>query len=43
MDNQTIKSSSKEHSESGAIAYCQECKINLCKKCDNFHSKLFEN
>ena len=43
MDNQTIKCSSQEHSDSVAIAYCQECKINLCRNCDNFHSKLFQN
>ena len=35
--------SSKEHNEIEAIAFCQECKIYMCNKCDNYHSKLFQN
>ena len=37
------KSSSKEHEEIDAISYCQKCQVNMCNKCDNFHSKLFQN
>jgi len=42
MENQKKKCSSKKHSEIDAINYCQECKINLCNKCRNYHSELFE-
>ena len=35
--------SSKEHNEIKAITFCQECKIYMCNKCDNFHSKLCED
>ena len=37
------KCSLKKHSESEAISYCTECRINLCNKCQNCHSELFEN
>ena len=43
MENQIKKCSSKKHLEIDAINYCQECKINLCNKCQNYHSELFEN
>ena len=43
MEDKEKKCSSKEHKEINAILYCQDCKIYLCNKCDNFHSKLFEN
>jgi len=36
------KCSFKEHKEIKAIFYCVECKVYLCNKCENFHSKLFE-
>ena len=42
MENQKNKCSSKKHSEIDAINYCQECKIFLCNKCQNYHSELFE-
>jgi len=37
------KCSSKKHSESNAICYCQECDVYMCNKCSNFHSELCEN
>ena len=37
------KCSSKEHKEIQAIIYCKECKIYMCNKCENLHSKLFNN
>ena len=36
------KCSFKEHKEIKAIFYCVECKVYLCNKCENFHSKLCE-
>ena len=41
--NQGNKCSSNEHEEIEAITYCEQCKIYMCKKCENFHSKLFKN
>ena len=41
--NQRNKCSSNEHEEIEAITYCEQCKIYMCKKCENFHSKLFKN
>ena len=44
MENQKDKKcSSKNHIDLEAINYCQECKINMCTKCSNFHSELFGN
>ena len=43
MENNTTKCSSKEHVEINAINFCKECKLNMCNKCDNLHSKLFQN
>ena len=37
------KCSLKNHSNLEAINYCQECKINMCTKCSNFHSEIFGN
>ena len=37
------KCSYKKHAKIEAIFYCIECKINLCNKCSNHHSELFEN
>ena len=31
------------HSNIKAIFYCIECKIYLCNKCGNFHSKLYNS
>ena len=30
----------QEHSNIEAVFYCVECKIYMCNKCENFHSKL---
>ena len=43
MEKASIKCSFKDHYEIEAIIYCQICKVYLCNKCINFHSKLFEN
>ena len=44
MENQKVKKcSSKNHIDLEAINYCQECKINMCTKCSNFHSEIFGN
>ena len=40
---QKKKCSSKEHGEIDAINYCVDCKVHMCKKCLNFHSKLLQN
>ena len=37
------KCSLEEHKDDNALLYCQECRIKLCKKCENNHSKLFKN
>ena len=41
--NNKKKCSLKKHLDLDAINYCQECKIYLCNKCQNYHSELFEN
>ena len=41
-NNKEKKCSFKEHKEINANFYCIECKVYLCNKCENFHSKLFE-
>ena len=43
MENKRKKCSSKKHSESEAISYCQQCKIYLCNKCFNYHNEVFDN
>ena len=43
MENQKKKCSFKDHREIDASYLCLQCGINLCNKCENFHSKLFEN
>ena len=40
MENIKQKCSSIEHDKIDAVFYCQECKVYLCNKCENFHSKL---
>ena len=37
------KCSSDKHKDSNANNYCPECKIYMCKICEEFHSKLFNN
>ena len=34
------KCSSIEHENINDVCYCLECKVYMCKKCENFHSKL---
>jgi len=43
MENKKKKCSSLNHLQIDAINYCQDCKIYLCNKCQNFHSELFQN
>ena len=43
MEDQVKKCSSKKHIEEDAIVYCQECRLYLCKKCNYFHSELFQD
>ena len=42
MEDQKHKCSNKTHKETNALTYCQICKIYLCKKCENFHSELYQ-
>ena len=42
MENQK-KCSSKDHSETDSISYCQKCEIYMYNKCDNIHSNLCQN
>ena len=37
------KCSLLEHDNINAIIFCINCKIYMCNKCENFHSKLFIN
>ena len=37
------KCSSQKHKEITAISYCENCKVYMCNKCENFHSDLFIN
>ena len=38
--NKNQKCTSQDHGEIEAVSYCQECKIYMCNKCENIHSKL---
>ena len=40
MYNPKIKCSLPKHKKNYAISYCQECKIYMCKNCQNIHSGL---
>jgi len=42
MKNENKKCSSQKHKDLDAISYCQECHLNLCKKCENLHAELFQ-
>ena len=42
MENQSQMCSNEEHVKINAIYFCKECKIYLCNKCENLHSKLFK-
>ena len=37
------KCSLLEHKDVNSNIYCAECRIYMCNKCENFHSKLFPN
>jgi len=37
------KCSLKKHEQIDAIIYCQECNKNMCNKCQNLHSELFDS
>ena len=43
MDKNSIKCSLDEHNNLNAIIFCSHCKIYMCNKCENFHTKLFKN
>jgi len=43
MNDSKKKCTSKEHENIEANSYCHECKIYICKKCENIHSILFQN
>ena len=43
MELKKIKCSSIDHKDINAIYYCIICKVNMCNKCETFHSKLFQN
>ena len=42
MKKENKKCSSQKHKDSDAISYCQECRLYMCKKCENVHSELFQ-
>ena len=37
------KCSLKKHEKDDANSYCQECNIYMCKKCESYHSELFQS
>ena len=43
MEDKNKKCSNKEHKEVDAISYCQDCKIYMCNRCIETHSKLVES
>ena len=43
MEKEMLKCSSQKHKEINAVSYCENCRVYMCNKCDNFHSELFEN
>ena len=43
MEKQKKKCSFEDHREIDATFYCCQCEINICNKCENFHSKLCKN
>ena len=36
------KCSNEEHQETNAIAFCCECRIYMCNKCEKSHSDLIK-
>ena len=43
MKEEAKNCSLKKHNDIPSNSYCQECKIYMCEKCENFHSELFTN
>ena len=43
MENRNKKCSFSEHKEIDSKFYCKDCKVYMCNKCINFHSKFLEN
>ena len=43
MKEEKPKCSSIDHIKMDAIIFCNICKVYLCNKCENFHSKIFQN
>ena len=43
MNADKQKCSSIDHIKTDAIIYCNICNVYLCNKCENFHSKIFQN
>ena len=43
MKENSLKCSFFEHKESQAICYCWDCNIYMCNKCENSHSKFYQN
>ena len=38
-----IKCSLSQHKDINSNYYCGNCRIYMCKKCQNLHSQIFEN
>jgi len=43
MESKNKKCSFSEHKEIDSKFYCKDCKVYMCNKCINFHSKFLEN
>ena len=41
MEVDKKKCSLQEHNNTNAIIYCESCKVYMCNKCENLHTKLF--
>ena len=42
MEHNIKKCSLSKHSQIDASSYCQNCKLNRCHQCRNFHDKIHE-
>ena len=43
MEDIKNKCYNEDHPITEAVYYCIECKMSMCNKCENIHSKLFKN
>ena len=43
MEEKNIFCSFKDHREINAKSYCDACKLYMCNKCENFHSKFHQS